>query len=330
MPDERDTALDHLPAQVREQVEEARRAKEAIRQQQQQQQQDETPPESPPTPEEETPREKPAEEAPDAAAEWKRKHDALFGKYSSEIGQARGEIRDLKAEIERLTASMATAKAEPPKQDNKSKGIDLKDYDEYDDAFKRLAQTVARLEEENASLTTQLQTVTSGVQQQVSSRLAPVEESVKRREYADFIGALQAQVPHLDALNTDPDFLAWLAQPNPYDPNGGNFGDTLRAAESLRNVGAVAKLFNDFAAQSGKYKSETPISPAASPRPKNVQPSSSPSIPNPTDRGSRMWSKTEIERFYADIAQGKYRGREDEVRAMKHEIFQAGVQGRIA
>lgn len=331
MPDERDTTLDHLPDQVRQQVEEARRAKEAIRQQQTSPQQAETPPESPDAPEKDTPQEKPVDTQPDAAsAEWKRKHDALFGKYSSEIGQARGEIRDLKAEIERLKAAMATqAKPEKPTQD-KPQGINLKDFDEYDDAFKRLAQTVARLEEENASLTTQLQTVTNGVQQQVASRLAPVEESVKRREYADFLGALQASVPHLDALNTDSDFLTWLTQPNPYDPNGGNFGDTLRAAESRRNVGAVAKIFNDFAAQSGKYKSESSTSPAASSRPKNVQPSASSASPNPTDKGPRVWSKVDIERFYTDLAQGKYRGRDDEVRAMKNEIFQAGVQGRIA
>ena len=321
MPDDdaRDTSLDHLPQQVREVAEETRRIKEEIRQSQQEQVEPEP---SEPEVKQEEAQAQPVPETP-PADEWKRKHDALFGKYSTEIGQARAKIRELESEVARLIAAASAPKAAEQAPEAK---FDAGAYADYDGPIQELAATVARLEAEGRSK--------DALIQQLGGQMQPLQQSVAQREYETFLSGVAAQVPNLDALNADPDFLAWLSTPNPYDPAGGNFGDTLRAAESRRNVVGVARIFNDFVAQSGKYaqpKAATPEAAKPTPtRPKNVQPSVSHAAPAQPDKGQRPWTIAAIEQFYRDLAQGKFSGREDEVRAMKKEIYLAGQQGLIA
>ena len=312
--DKRDTTLDHLPQQVREIAEETRRFKEEIRLSQQESQLPDAP--EPEARQDEEAQAQPEPETP-PADEWKRKHDALFGKYSTEIGQARAKIRDLEAEVARLTAAASAPKEEkPPVQQ-----FDAGAYADYDAPIQELATTVARLEEELRSK--------EAVIASLSGQMQPLQQSVAQREYEAFLSGVASKVPNLDALNTDPDFLAWLNEPNPYDPSGGSFGDTLRAAESRRNVEGVARIFNDFAATSGKYAQPQAAKPA-SPRPKNVQPSSSSAAPVQPDKGRRTWTVAAIEQFYRDVAQGRYAGREEEVRAVKKEIYMADQQGLVA
>ena len=319
MPDDaRDTSLDHLPQQVREVAEETRRIKEEIRQSQQEQ---DAPEPSEPEVKQEEAQAQPVPETP-PADEWKRKHDALFGKYSTEIGQARAKIRELEGEVARLIAAASAPKAEPASEAKFDAGA----YADYDGPIQELAATVARLEAEGRSK--------DALIAQLGGQMQPLQQSVAQREYETFLSGVAAQVPDLDAVNTDPDFLAWLNTSNPYDPSGGSFGDTLRAAESRRNVAGVARIFTDFVAQSGKYAQPQAATPkAATPaptRPKNVQPSATHATPAQPDKGQRPWSIAAVEQFYRDVAQGKFSGREEEARAMKKEIYLAGQQGLIA
>lgn len=276
-----------------------------------------------------------AEPTPSAESEWRRKHDALFGKYSVEVREVRDQIRTLRADNARVLAEnaklkedLARLKEAPPEKEAPVKpaagSVDPKDFEDYDENFQKLASVVNRLEADNEALRQEL----AKARDSISSQIAPIAEQTARQEYEGFLARLAEHVPHMAEINVDPEFLSWLdAEQDPYT------GDTMKAIlermVKSRNIAKTAKIFNDFAAQSkGKYAPKPAQAPAS--RPRNIQPEQGGAQQPPINPGKKNWTTAEVKQFYAELAQGKWMHRETEAEAMKREIFKAGSEGRIA
>lgn len=165
---------------------------------------------------------------------------------------------------------------------------------------------------------------------EVESRLKPILDRVNRFEQMTTEGyqaTLDRFVPAWDKQNDDPKFLAWLQD---IDPATQKLRDELlQRAHDAKQGYLVADIFLAF--REGRE-----IGARDKPEPKKEQ-SPSPRKgaeggPPPTDAqaGKRMWSRAEIQNFYRDKREGKYKGRAEEARNIENDIVAAYGEGRIS
>lgn len=260
--------------------------------------------EVPPQPEAPPPADPPKAEAPaptpEEDASWKRKYEVLHGKYRAEVPRLAAEIRDLRGQLQEAQAKANTPPAPAP---SKLKPEEVEEYGEkFIDVVKRAAAEVSSPEQ------------VSEIKQTVDQLRSETLRLAKDRFFTD----LARQAPQWESLNEDKDFLTWLAGVDPY--TGQTRQDLFDQATAQMDAWRVANFFNS-------YGSERPAAPPE-PDPIDQQvepPTARVSAPPP---GKKVWTTTEIGRFYADVRSGRV-PREDAQR-IERDIFAAQTEGRIA
>jgi len=230
---------------------------------------------------------------------WKRKYEVLDGKYKAEIPRMAAELRNLKAQLQDAMTKAAPAAPAP----SRLKPEEVEEYGEkFIDVVKRAASEVVSTEEvgEIRNSVDQLRNETL--------RLA------KERFYTD----LNRQAPKWESLNEDKNFLTWLAGIDPY--TGQMRQDLFDQAVSQMDAWRVANFFTSYGGE------QSPASPPEQdPLADQIEPPTSRvSAPPP---GKKIWTTTEIGRFYADLRARRL----DPVDAKRIEadIFAAQTEGRI-
>lgn len=262
----------------------------------------ESQPEAPSPTAEQPPVEAIAEQKPDAKEGhpdyWKRRFDVVQGKYSVEIPRMAAEIRDLKGQLQDALAR-ATAAATPPP--SKLRPEEVEEYGEkFIDVVKRAAAEVVP---EDVG--------------QIKQQVDQLKNEAMRLGRERFFSELTRQAPQWERLNEDKDFLTWLAGVDPFA--GRARQDLFDQATSQMDAWRVANFFNS-------YGSEQPAA-ATEPDPITQQiepPTSRVAAPPP---GKKVWSTSEIGRFYADVRARKVNP--EDARRIEADIFAAQTEGRI-
>jgi len=206
------------------------------------------------------------EDQPTLDAQPDHRYDVLLGKYNAEVPRMAKQIRELQAEIDRLTKLPAPA-AEPTKSATATKAIEVTDEmvrqvyteDEIDefgiDHWKMHLKGSLFMQQANAA---QQQTPDS------QDRQSNTEEQF----YLD----LTALVPDAADRNVDPDFLSWLQG---YDPvSRQQYMTLLLDAESRRDSVAAAAIFDLHKSKLSRGHEPSPATPTiASPNPAKAGPS---------------------------------------------------------
>jgi hypothetical protein len=99
-------------------------------------------------------------------------------------------------------------------------------------------------------------------------------------------------------------------------------------AYERQDLGRVAKVFKDY---SKLTKSEDTSSQRISTPDPDVAPSRRGSASHTTIEANqgKVYTVSQIEQFYTDLRQGKFRGKEAWAEKMRAEIAKAGTEGRI-
>jgi hypothetical protein len=146
------------------------------------------------------------------------------------------------------------------------------------------------------------------VNQGISSKLKPIQDTVEADRQARFNEALIRAVPDWEAIvQADPRWPAWLAERAPY-VNRPRL-ELLREAIGKSDSESVIHLLEDF------KRSPTAGSPGGGTPPPQQQ--------------RNLISRKSVKDFYSARAQGYYRGREKEARDIEAQINQAMLEGRI-
>lgn len=264
---------------------------------------------------------------------WEHKYKSIHGRYV----RSQNQIKQLSDEIRNLQNVIATMQSTAPaeKKDDKTPDLDPsslltpEEIADYGDDFlqvvgKRARQEVAPLikkyEDEIESLKKQLKNVDGHVKQSAQEKLH---------------SKLDEKLPKWRELNTNPDFLDWLALPDPY--SGGIRHDMLKAAYAHGDVHRVLAFFNGFLAEEAAVApaetgepdpteqkvDKVPLKNLAAPgRAKTTAATSAPAE-------KPIITRAQIGQFYADVASGKYRGKEEEKNRLEGMIFEAEREGRI-
>jgi hypothetical protein len=246
------------------------------------------------------------------------------------INKKDDEIESLRALFAQINAApQGEATAEPARRVEDL--VTKKDVDDYGsdlvDFVRRAAQSV--LAAEMARLETRLQ----GEVDKLRSSVSVVEQTSVKAAQDVFFDSLTKRVPDWKALNTDPTFLAWLSEVDPFAgtprlqllQNAVGSGDAERASmffstykamtQPAEPVAAPAPQVADAAAQRSKVE-------------RFVSPGKSKGSTAKVEGDKPVWTRAAIARLYDDKMAGKISAKKFE--EFERDIFAAQQEGRIA
>lgn len=258
---------------------------------------------------------------------WEHRYNSMKGRFD----RAQEQIASMSEQIASMQRAMATMRAQsaPPVEiasDEPEVELTSEELYDYGDEFLSVVGKKARAE---------VRPLLKAYEQKIASleaRLAGVGDYVQQDSFSRMQSALDNSVPDWRKQNENPEFLAWLALPDPY--SGDIRHNMLKAAWERRDAPRVAAFFKGFLAEEA---ATSPASPAPAPeagkpslekfaapgRAKTAASDSSAPAEKP------IITTAQIAKFYADVAAGRYRGREEAKDKFDRAIFEAQREGRI-
>lgn len=268
------------------------------------------------------------------AATWKGRHNAETRRLQEQIAALTRQIADMKAA------------AAPPLPD--APVITEDERASYGDDFLEVVGKQALL-----AVMPALKAMEARVAAQIDamkSTMALAEETVSQAKKERFLARLDKEVPTWRQIEVQPEFMQWLQQ---YDPLlRDERKKVLDEAVVSGDVDATVALLRAFLDQQEKQGSRTgrktprgasgwTEAASAVAQPEMGAPTAdltqfaapgrarSPTTAPPSRSPAKVWSLSEIQRVYADIARGVYRDDPARQRAIELEIASAQREGRV-
>lgn len=290
---------------------------------------DQTPQTETQTPAPQNPRQAPQPATEAEGDSWEHKYKSMHGRHQKaqeQIATLSNEVRQL----QQVMATMATPVAPSPIEGFTQPGENLLTPEEVSDYGEDFLNVVGRkAKQEVAPLLSAYQQEIARLQAQVSGVTNGQRMTVMEQMYQ----TLEKELPNWGEINTNPDFGAWLALPDPF--SGAIRKDMLSAAHSQGNASRVLAFFNGFLADEaastpagdGPVKGTTvpkvPLATFAAPGRAKA------AAPNPAAQEKPVITRAQIASFYADVASGKYQKDVAEKDRLEKMIFSAQAEGRI-
>lgn len=295
----------------------------------------------------ETPPEKPAEESkltekpltPDAPVEppkvtpqvtddgtWEHKYNSMKGRFD----RATQQLSAMTERVSALERTLASVQAQPQPQSSSEMKVERlitpEEEADYGPEFlavvgkkaqEALMPTIKKYEDEIAGLRAQLKGVGSYVAQDAQTRMTDT---------------LDRDVPSWRDQNVNPEFLQWLALPDPY--SGDIRHNMLKAAWERHDGPRVAAFFKGFLAEEAAYRPAGSDQPAAQAGKVSLESLAAPGRAKTAAASNAPAEKpvittAQISQFYADVASGRYNGRDEEKARFEKSIFEAQREGRV-
>jgi len=104
----------------------------------------------------------------------------------------------------------------------------------------------------------------------------------------------------------------------------------LEDAQRMMDAGRVSNFFRAWLEDTGQANvAQTKGRAASSELEKQVTPGRTKSSGSPQSNKAKMYTPQDIQKFFSDVRQGKYKGREQERDRMERDIFAAQRENRI-
>lgn len=240
------------------------------------------------------------EEAGQKLETLKGKYSTLQGKYNSEVPRLAQQVQDLEATVRTLKEGKST----PPEPTD----YDAKLLEEFGPETVKVMRAMVKAEVGK-----------------VSSEVSEVRKTQQESSESLYYRELDRLAPNWRKLNTDPDFLEWLNEPEGISKV--QRGQNLDAANKRRDAGVVAAYFTAYekAIQGGK-KPESGLEAEVVP-----DTSGGSGGGEPPAEVKKTYTAAEVRRIYSEIAsgQGIYRNNQKAAADMQRELENAAREGRI-
>lgn len=262
-----------------------------------------------------------------------QKYKTLQGMYNAEVPRLHAQNKELQQrmqQMEQLLASVSaqqTAASHSPAQAEKLvTDKDVEEYGESLDVMRKVSREelgsvagrIAQLE----NMLKQLQTTVVPQVQNVAHKQAV---SAEQSFWAD----LTRTVPSWREVNDNADFQSWLLE---IDPLTGISRQTyLEDAQRSLDANRVSNFFRTWLELSGQatVAQNNGRAAATAELEKQVTPGRSRNSGAPAANKAKMYTPTDISKFFNDVRSGKYRGREQERDRIERDIFAAQRENRI-
>lgn len=259
----------------------------------------------------------------DPEEKWEARYKTLQGMHNRNIEDMKGRLRAIEQQNQQLAAQLeAASKAQQTPQKP-----DPKDAEVFGQDLVEMVQRVA--ENMFGAAVKQIDERFNAIE----SKLNGTTQAVTQTAEEIFLSRLKEAVPNYVAINSDPDFLSWLAEID--DVYGLPRQSALTSAAEALDADRVAKVFKAFIALK-TTNAPAPVEPqpepaqrsAASELERQIAPSTVASNPVPAGQPT-TFRVADVQAFYNDVRLGKYRGREQEAAAIEVRINNALAEGRI-
>jgi len=278
----------------------------------------------------EQPVQQPAETTPPADGEsWEHKYKSMHGRFV----RSQDQIKTLSEQVSQLQSVIATMQTAPAQQVQipeleAENLITPEEAADYGEDFLKVVGKRAR--EEMAPVIKGYQAKIAELEQKLNG----VSGAVQQTSQEKLLTKLDEGLPTWRELNSNSEFLDWLRLPDPY--SGAIRHDMLKAAYAQGNAHRVLAFFNGFLAEEAVVAPagqepdpqvtkvpKVPLANLAAPGRAKTAASASAPAEKP------IITRAQIATFYADLAAGKYRGRDAEKNKAEAMIFEAQRDGRI-
>lgn len=256
-----------------------------------------------------------------------QKYRTLQGMYNAEVPRLKAENKELNNRVlhlEQLLSNLSTAPA--PVTTGEQALLSEREIEEYGDSI-NVMRKAAR--EEVAAANARVAQLEQAVRQMQATVVPRVEQVVRHQTQAteqQFWSGLTSLVPQWEQINGDAGFQSWLLD---IDPLTGVSRQTyLEDAQRSLDAGRVASFFKEWEKMNGNVGAQTPVA-RASQLEKQVAPGKGRSQGAPTGGEPKTYSTVDIEKFYAEVRKGAYKGRDAERDRIERDIFAAQREGRI-
>jgi cell division septum initiation protein DivIVA len=253
-------------------------------------------------------------------ARWERA-DRDNKRLSEEVSNLRNVIATMQA------APPPAAPATPPELQAQSL-ITPQEMSDYGEEFLNVVGKKAReiAGAEISQLKQQIEQLSRGMQTTTQMTIAQARDTMLKE--------LDENLPAWRDLNTDPNFIAWLRLPDAF--SGAIRHDLLKDAYDQNNTARVSAFFQGFLAEEAAVApaNAPPATPRAAPAQRVpletfAAPGRAKSAAAQAPAEKPIITRAQVTAFYADVAAGKYRGREQEKNRLEAEIFSATNEGRL-
>jgi hypothetical protein len=290
--------------------------------------QDEPPGDPPP----QAPQDPPQGDPETKREDWKAKYSTLQGMYNAEVPRLHRELKAANARVEELLAEVATLKATVAAA-TKPVAPPAPAAPTVPDALVQAlgadaAEAIARIVADNAQ----------AVRDDVGKELDPLKEKLDtstktadqlaadraRDAQAQFLSTLTTRVPDWQAIDAREDWQVYLNERDVIARRPR--GELLKDAAQAGDIDAVTAIFDAFKKHAGLVKDPPPAAPPVNPAAHLEAPPISGRAAAPVVE-KKIWTRKEIETFYADVTKGVYpRQRAQE---LGRDIEAAAREGRI-
>jgi hypothetical protein len=285
------------------------------------------PAESPTEPTREAPETKPQTSEDDST--WERRYNSMKGRFE----RSQSQIKDMSEQIQNMQQVISTMQVQTPSQPlpelKAEKLLTADEERDYGEDFLKVVGKKAK-EELVPELAAQARKIA-----ELEKRLQGVNNVVAQDSHGKLMATLDEKLPSWRDLNTNDDFLDWLKLPDPF--SGAIRHDMLKAAYAAGNPSRVLAFFNGFLAEEAAVApapgdsddvptekvAKVPLAKLAAPgRAKTAAGNSAPAE-------KPYFTRAQIAQFYANVANGSFRGKDAEKNRQEAEIFSAQREGRI-
>lgn len=261
---------------------------------------------------------------------WEHRYNSMKGRFD----RSQKQIKDLSEQIGSLQSIVATLElqksAPAPTSDNRTERF-ITPEEESDYGAEFLSVVGKKAKEEMLPIVKQYESKIAELEAKLQGVNGFVSQSARQRMLTD----LDDRVPEWREINRNEEFLAWLELPDLY--SGAIRHELLKAAYERNDAPRVLAFFNGFLAEEAATR---PATSAAAPETGARAPvldaaklaapgraKSAAGTPAPAEKP--IFTGAQIAKFYAEVAAGKYRGKEAEKDRLEAQIFEATRDGRV-
>lgn len=264
---------------------------------------------------------------------YAQKWRTLQGMYNAEVPRLHAQNRDLQQRIqqmEQLLAAMSTTNQQASTSQQVTTNLvtedDEAEYGESIDMMRKVSrEELAPMAQEIAAIKHALAQFQMNVVPQVQNIAQRQATTAEQQFWAD----LTSSVPNWRSINDDKEFQNWLLDIDPL--SGINRQTILDDAQRNLDATRVANFFRAWNELKGNANvaRNTNRQATASELERQVAPGKGRNTGVPTSSNTRTYSPEDIKKFFADVRQGYYKGREAERDRIERDIFAAQRDGRI-
>jgi hypothetical protein len=244
------------------------------------------------------------------AEDWQQKYKSLQGMFAQKTSELQGQVKVYESQMANMQRQLDEIRNSRTEQAEKKATVDPKDIENFGADMIEMVQRYA--EQVYAAMDGRIKAIEQALQG-VNTR---TEVTLEQQFYA----ALKGLVPEWESINKDEKWLTWLAEVDPI--YGANRQAALDAGRQALDVQRVANVFNAFKTAHPVQQRDSLANQVA---PTTVGAPVAASAP----AQKQLLSSKFIEKFYNEVAKGRYAGKEAEVQRIEAEINEAAREGRI-